>query len=185
VKKYDSTHANEPSDQVRNTDRLVAASRNGDQRAYHALYRQFERRIYSLAFRFAGGDAALAADWTQDAFVRAWQRLDQFQHKSSFGTWLYRLATNVCLSGLRKRERSRVAAGACHDIESLPAQPQDDPLDLEAAVTALPERARTVLLLHDVEGYRHREIASMLNIATGTSKAHLHRARSLLREMLA
>jgi len=167
---------------------FVESSQRGDRQAFEALYRIHASRIYSLAFRFAGGDAEQAADWTQDIFVRAWQRLDQFQGRSQFSTWLYRLACNTCISELRRRQHE--LHQSVELVESMYPDPVSIPprvcaIDLEAAVVRLPERARTALALHDIEGYRHAEIANLLDIAIGTSKAHLHRARKLLRQLLA
>jgi RNA polymerase sigma-70 factor (ECF subfamily) len=146
-------------------------------------------RIYALCWRLCGGDAALAEDLVQESFIRAWGKLDLFRGDSSFGTWLHRLAANVALSDRRirlrrvKREQAmdevteRTAVGAKDVSQGLRS-------DLEQAIAALPERARTVLVLFDVEGYQHDEIAAMTGMAVGSSKAQLHRARKLVREVL-
>jgi len=168
---------------------LVQQAQSGDVAAFEALYRRHHGRIYGLVWRLCGGSPALADDLLQEAFVKAWSKLDTFRGDSRFGTWLHRVSVNVALSDRRIRVRKarfetemdetyeRTAVGAT----DVPAAQQND---LEQAIASLPERARTVLLLHDVEGYRHREIAEMTGMAEGSSKAHLHRARKLVRREL-
>jgi len=162
------------------------AAADGDRQAFQRLYRQHVDRVYGAVYRLAGYDHARAEDLTQDAFVRAWQKLADFRHESSFGTWMYRLAVNVALMDIRSRGAHPVGFV---DDEHLP-DPGEVPFcaaereELERAVAKLPPRARAVLVLHDVEGWRHEEIASELDMAVGTSKAQLHRARALLRRML-
>jgi RNA polymerase sigma-70 factor (ECF subfamily) len=154
--------------------------------------------VYALCLRLTA-DAAQAEELTQDAFVRAWQRLASFRGESAFGTWLYRLTVNVVFLS-RRTERRRVRRVFTSDDPAaleLRADPPagraggggggPDPgltLDLEQAIAALPAGAREVFVLHDVEGYRHAEIARLTGIAVGTSKAQLFRARRLLREAL-
>jgi len=133
------------------------------------------------------GDQALAEDLTQEAFVRAWQKLSSFRGDSAFSTWLHRLAVNVVLGHQRASSRRDVREAAAMSPYSERFQGEERPgqvVDLERAISGLPERARTVFVLHDVEGYRHREIADLAGMAVGTSKAHLSRARRLLREAL-
>jgi RNA polymerase sigma-70 factor (ECF subfamily) len=140
------------------------------------------------------GDAAHARELTQDAFVRAWEKLDSFRGESAFGSWLHRLAVNVVL--MDRRLAARRAEDALPDEAGEAAPPSQpaplhqaaprhaDRMDLEAAIAALPPMARQVLVLHELEGYEHGEIAGMLGIAEGTSKAHLFRARRILRGKL-
>jgi len=168
---------------------LVDAARQGDCAAFESLYRSNRDRIYGLLWRLCGGDAALAEDMLQESFVRAWQKLHSFRGESRFGTWLHRLSANVALSDRRTRLR-RVQREVALDesIERTALGDRDvfadKRMDLEKAITRLPERARSVLVLYDVEGYRHQEIAEMTGMAVGSSKAQLHRARKLLREEL-
>jgi RNA polymerase sigma factor (sigma-70 family) len=168
---------------------LVQRARNGDRAAFEALYRRHRDRIYGLLWRLAGGDAALAEDLLQEAFVRAWQKLDSFRGESRFGTWLHRLSANVALTDrrtrLRRLERETALDGAVerslsgdHNVRAM------QQLDLEAAISGLPQRARAVLVLYDIEGYSHAEIAELTGMAVGSSKAQLHRARRLVREDL-
>ncbi len=164
---------------------LVAAAREGDQRAFERLYRRHQGRTMALCWRMCGGNDTLAAELVQDAFVRAWQKLHLFRGEARFTTWLHRLTVNVVLSDRRIRMRQ---VSREQPLELAP-EPGTTPslgldADLEAAIARLPERARTVLVLHDVEGMKHTEIAELADMAVGTSKAQLHRARRLLREWL-
>ena len=168
---------------------LVSRAGEGDCAAFEELYRRHRDRIYGLLWRLAGGDAALAEDLLQEAFVRAWQKLDSFRGESRFGTWLHRLSANVALSDRRTRvKRVQREFGLDEFVERTAAGDRDvragQQMDLERAIAALPERARTVLVLYDIEGYTHAEIAEMTNMAEGSSKAQLHRARKLVREDL-
>ena len=161
-------------------DAVLAAA--GDARAFERLYRTHAARINSLARRMAGDDEA--QELTQMTFVRAWQKLSTFRGEAKFGTWLHRVAINVIL-GRRaslKVERGRLQMGD-EIFETLPARPvaTEHRLDFDAAIGRLPAGARQIFVLHDVEGYKHDEIARMLSINAGTSKAQLHRARMLLR----
>jgi RNA polymerase sigma-70 factor (ECF subfamily) len=167
---------------------LVSRARQGDLAAFEALYRKHVRRVYALCLRLSG-NAALAEELTQEAFVRAWTKLAQFRGESAFSTWLHPLAVNVALAERRSR-RSREAHAflgddvAADDRAALATDPGER-LDVERAVASLPAGARAVFVLHDIEGYRHDEIAEMTGVTVGTSKAQLHRARQLLKERLA
>jgi RNA polymerase sigma-70 factor (ECF subfamily) len=165
---------------------LVERARTGNVRAFEALYRRCEGRVYALCMRLCA-DRSEAESMTQDAFVLAWQKLESYRAEAAFTSWLHRLTVNLVLqrrrSDQRRRNRERARASLRAVSESPQAQ-RDTGLDLEAAIAALPERARTVLVLHDLEGYRHREIATLLQVSEGTSKAQLHRARTQLREVL-
>jgi RNA polymerase sigma-70 factor (ECF subfamily) len=167
------------------TDDLVQRARAGDEVAFEALYRAHAGRVYALCLRMTGDEAAAKA-LTQDAFVRAWEKLGSFRGESAFGTWIHRLTVNVVLMDRRQAARRREDALE-DEATAPPPAPRDEPelrMDIEAAVRALPPMARQVLILHDVEGYEHGEIGRALGIAEGTSKAHLFRARRLLREVL-
>lgn len=159
----------------------------GDQAAMRWLYEQHVDRVYHLAFRMAG-EEDLARDFTQDAFIRAFQRLDQFAGRAAFSTWLHSVTVSVCLNGLRKRKRLREREWGLDDVGPLAAPPPElhpQVRDrLHTAIDSLPDLYRTVFVLYDVEGYRHEEIAEMLDVAVGTSKARLSRARGRLRELL-
>lgn len=163
----------------------VALAMAGDTRAFERLYRRHEVRIHTLCRRLVGPE--LSEDVTQDVFVRAWQKLDLFRGQAAFGTWLYRVAINVCLARReragKRRDRFKRDDVALERARA-PRQFTDHRMDLEQAVARLPERARQVFVLHDVEGYKHREIGELLGIAVGTSKSQLHEARMALREQL-
>jgi RNA polymerase sigma factor (sigma-70 family) len=168
---------------------LVRAASLGDAKAFEALYRKHSRRVYAVVWRLAGGQAARADDLVQEAFIRAWQALPAFRFESAFSTWLHRLAVNTALMQLRKRAGGEDAETDDALLEMLPdadsaGQRTRERLDLERAVATLPERARAVLVLHDIEGWKHEEIAAELGMAVGSSKAQLHRARKLLRARL-
>jgi RNA polymerase sigma-70 factor (ECF subfamily) len=166
---------------------LVRAAQGGDRSAFETLYRENVRRVYALSFRLTG-NAQAAEELTQDVFVRAWQKLGSFRGESAFSSWLHPLTINAAYSEGRARRRRESRITATDDLEPydkapLPARP-GDALDLERALAGLPEGARQVFVMHDVYGYKHDEIAALSGIATGTSKAQLHRARRLLREAL-
>ncbi|MEN8158438.1 MAG: RNA polymerase sigma factor [Myxococcota bacterium] len=164
---------------------LLRCAVEGDTEAYEALYRTHVGRVHALCLRMAR-DPTEADDLTQETFIRVWQRLGSFRSESGFSTWLHRVAVNVVVSELRRRGRwrDRISGQDATDVPAPVAFSAGGDLDLERAITALPPRARLVFLLHDVEGWKHGEIAEQTGLAVGTSKAHLHRARQLLREEL-
>ncbi len=173
----------------------VALAAAGDRSAFERVYRAHCDRVFSVCVRMTA-DATQAEELTQDTFVRAWAKMAQFRGESSFATWLHRLAVNVVLNahkgeGRRKRmismtedegdeEAGNVGATLMAPSHFAPGEW----MDIEEAIASLPPGARRVFVLHDVEGYRHEEIGTMLGITSGGSKAQLHRARMLLREAL-
>jgi len=180
------------STQIGNGDSDVARAAAGDRGAFERVYRLHVNRVYALCTRMIG-DRTRAEELTQDVFVRAWEKLHLFRGESSFSTWLHRLTVNVVLNARKSegRDRSRYeendddAGGmdARPGVVGMPLAP-GDLLDLEEAIAKLPPGARRVFVLHDVEGYKHEEIAEMLDVTSGATKAQLHRARLLLREAL-
>jgi RNA polymerase sigma-70 factor (ECF subfamily) len=166
-------------------DSDVALAARGDSSAFERLYRTHVTRIHNLTRRMLGSHEA--DEVTQDIFVRTWQKLGQFRGDSAFSTWLHRLAVNVVIE---KRRSFAIARGRMSDdptaLDLLTVAPAraDLTVDFEAAIDQLPPGAREIFVLHDVEGYKHREIAAMLEITSGTSKRQLHRARMLLRKHL-
>jgi RNA polymerase sigma-70 factor (ECF subfamily) len=166
---------------------LISAAQLGDEQAFRSLYELSVDRVYALCLRLSA-DPGLAEELTQDVFVRVWEKLRTFKGESAFSTWLHRLAVNVVLSEKRtrgRREKRVFASGELEDLERPgTAPPPGMRMDLERAIGSLPPGARTVFVLHDIEGYQHEEIAEMSGLAAGTSKAQLFRARRLLREML-
>jgi RNA polymerase sigma-70 factor (ECF subfamily) len=167
----------------------VSLAVDGDRTAFERLYRTNVNRVFALCVRMTG-DRAQAEELTQDVFVRAWQKLSLFRGESAFATWLHRLTVNVVLNARKSegRQRRRFGGGSEEDDDEYQmVAPRTTPgmaIDLEAAIALLPPGARRVFVLHDVEGYKHEEIAEMLDITSGGSKAQLHRARMLLREAL-
>jgi RNA polymerase sigma-70 factor (ECF subfamily) len=168
--------------------RALARMRGRDLQAFETLYRDHAGRVYGLCLRLAG-DAARAEDLVQEVFLRVWQKIDTFEGRSRFSTWLYRLAVNRVTDVLRLELRRSLlqapedAAWEVPQTSGAGSRP-DARLDLEDAIRELPAGARLVFVLHDVEGYGHEEIAAMAGIAVGTSKSQLYRARRLLRERL-
>jgi RNA polymerase sigma-70 factor (ECF subfamily) len=164
----------------------VALAAGGDAAAFERLYRTHVARIHSLARRMLGSNDA--DEVTQDIFVRTWQKLGTFRGDAAFTTWLHRLAVNVVIERRRsyaiQRERISDDESAMERAAVAPPARGDLALDFEQALARLPDGAREVFVLHDVEGYKHREIAAMLDITSGTSKRQLHRARLLMRKRL-
>jgi RNA polymerase sigma-70 factor (ECF subfamily) len=153
------------------------------------LYHEHADRIYGLCLRMSG-DRVRATELAQDVFVRAWEQLDRLRADSDAGAWLWRLATNVVLNAMRSERRRLARVAPVAEPEQLERVRMGTPLpvrrlSLDAAIARLPERAREVFVLHDVEGFAGPEIAQLLGVAEGTVRAHLHRARTLLREALA
>lgn len=181
---YDS-----PQTAVEDERALVSAAARGEVAAFEALYRRHAGRIHGVISRLVGGHGSRAEDLTQDAFVRAWQALPAFRFESAFTTWLHRLAVNTALMDLRSRRSRPQDEGDEDAFDSLGVLDSAGhstalTMDLERAVASLPPRARAVLVLYDVEGWQHEEIAAELGMAVGSSKAQLHRARHLLRTRL-
>jgi RNA polymerase sigma-70 factor (ECF subfamily) len=174
-----------PEDARRPVEADVALAAGGDQSAFERLYRTHVARIHSLTRRMLGGHEA--DEVTQDIFVRTWQKLGQFRGDAAFTTWLHRLAVNVVIE---RRRSYAIQRERMHDdpevLDTVPVAPvrADQRVDFERAIEELPPGAREIFVLHDIEGYKHREIASMLGIASGTSKRQLHRARMLMRQYL-
>lgn len=163
---------------------LVQQASEGDESAMHSLYRRYAPRVYAVVRRLADDDA-MADDWAQEAWIRAFRALPRFRGDAAFSTWMHRVAVNSALQGRRKRSR--------HDTRETPLMPglaggRSEPtvlrLSLERAMEGLPDGMRKVLVLHDVEGFTHEEIGEMLGIASGTSKSQLFKARAKMREML-
>ncbi len=168
--------------------RLAERCRAGDLAAFEDLYSAHGGRLYAVAYRMVG-HAADAEDLLQEVFLTAFRKIGSYRGDSSLGTWLYRLGVNVCLDRLRSKARRNDLRTDVLDGD-VPPPPGDrglgtvHRLDLERAIADLPDGCRAAFLLHDVEGFEHREIASMLGIAEGTSKSQVHKARRRLRSAL-
>ena len=163
----------------------VRLAAKGDQRAFERLYRAHHGRVFSLAIRMTGPQ--WAEDLTQEVFIRAWQKLGTFRGDAAFGTWLYRLAVNLILSRRTTlRKRADLLQGGGEMLDRMPSKekPAGLAMDCEAAIQRLPDGARQVFVLYEIEGYPHAEIGEMMGISPGTSKSQLHRARMILRDYL-
>jgi RNA polymerase sigma-70 factor, ECF subfamily len=167
---------------------MISRAVSGDVAAQRALYDQHVDRVYRLAFRLAGDDD-LARDFTQETFVRAFDRLATFRNESTLSTWLHSIGVSVALNGLRKVKRLRSREAPLDDALTVGVSTRQAEPDLKErlarAIDALPEGYRVVFLMHEVEGYTHEEIGAALGVQSGTSKAQLFRARAKLREALA
>ena len=163
----------------------VWRAQRGDVAAFERIYHSCAPAIYALCSRMTQSETE-ARELVQDAFVRAWERLSQFHGRSSLETWLHRLAVNVVLEHLRrsKRDASRLFVGDEEDFGAARQPELDAQMDLGSALEKLPPGSRAVLVLHDIEGYSHDEIATMTGIAPGTARAQLWRARRALMRLL-
>lgn len=170
---------------------LVALAARGDVSAFEQLYKRCAGRVYAVCVRMTG-DPQRAREFTHDAFVRAWERLSTFRGEAAFETWMHRLTVNVVLTATRGERRRAARFVPTPDVPaaetdmalSTPAPDVETRIDLERAIAALPPRAREVFVLHDVEGYRHEEIADRLELEASSVRANLHRARRLIMRML-
>lgn len=164
-------------------DELISAVKQGDQKAFAQLYRNHEQRVYALCLRLLA-DVQLAEDVTQEVFVQLWHKIAQFQGQSKFTTWLHSVTSNIAISYLRKHKNwlQKVVSFESRGMDEQSIAMCSGLNGLDKLILKLPERARLVFVLHAVEGYRHEEIANMLNMAVGSSKSQYHRARQLLQE---
>ena len=166
---------------------LVQRAQDGDVRAFEQLYRDHVGHIFAICLRMSG-NRRRAEELTQDSFVQAWETIGTFRGESAFSSWLHRVAVNTVLLALRSERRYSSRVESTDDLtrhdrsgnEQLPGELSD----LENAIAQLPGQARVIFVLHDVEGYKHGEIAEYMGLSVGTSKAQLHRARRLLRKMI-
>ncbi len=173
---------------ARNTEvELIRRAAGGEVEAFEQLYREHAGRVLALCLRMTR-DRGEAEELVQDVFVRVWEKLASFRGGSAFSTWLHRVAVNTVIENLRAkarwRDRHDALVDAAEATDSVFANQAGADIDLEKAIAKLPVQARMVFVLHDIEGHKHREIAAQTGLAVGTSKAHLHRARQLLRDLL-
>ena len=167
---------------------LIARCQTGDVEAFESLYQQHAARLYTLACRMAGSPED-GEDLLQEIFLQAYRKLGSFKGDSAIGTWLYRLALNHCLDYVRSRQAkmSKLTETLDADTSFQPTARRETPiarLDLERAVERLPEGCREAFVLHDVEGFDHKEVGKLLGIAEGTSKSQVFKARMKLRALL-
>ncbi|MEO5510197.1 MAG: sigma-70 family RNA polymerase sigma factor [Longimicrobiales bacterium] len=167
----------------------IRKAQDGDQAAIRELYERHSPRVYAVVRRLAGDDA-LAEDWAQEAWVRAIRALPGFRGDAQFSTWIHRIAVNSALHGRRWRERRtsrEITLPVAHRETEEQVTRADEPmlrLTLQRALDRLPEGMRQIVVLHDVQGFTHEEIGSLLGIAAGTSKSQLFKARAHLRRIL-
>lgn len=175
------------SDPSADESNVVRRAQARDLRAFESLYHLHVPRVYALCLRMTA-NVRRAEELTQKAFLTAWEKLPLFRRESAFSSWLHRVAVNTVLADIRAEQRRTQRVFATEDpavFETACRAPSVGlRLDLEQAIARLPTQARAVFVLHDVEGWQHDEIARELGVATGTSKAQLHRARKLLQEAL-
>jgi RNA polymerase sigma-70 factor, ECF subfamily len=168
---------------------LVRQAAAGDSHAFRELYNGNVSRVYAVCLR-ASQDRDTADELTQEVFVKAWEKLSTFHFESKFSSWLHSIAVNQFLMMKRSEKRFTQRVAELSEIltkENPAAKAKhtfDSRIDIEAALEKLPEQARLTFVLHDIEGYKHHEISKLINIEVGTSKAHLHRARKILRAEL-
>jgi len=173
---------------------LIARAQRGDEEAFAVLFDAHKRRVYSLCLRMTG-DTAEAEDLAQEAFLQLFRKIATFRGESAFSTWLHRLVVNVVLMHLRKKGLQQVSLDEPDSSQEEPVKREYgdddkrllhsiDRITLSRAIEGLPPGYRAVLVLHDVEGYEHNEIAQILDCSVGNSKSQLHKARLKLRELL-
>jgi RNA polymerase sigma-70 factor, ECF subfamily len=173
---------------------LVEDAKRGEERAFEALYQKHRRWVYSLCLRMSRNSTE-AEDLTQDAFLQLFRRISTFRSEASFSTWFHRLVINTALMHLRKKSldgkrfegrdrEDRNSVDRDYGAEDRMLRSVLDRISIDRAMSQLPEHYRTVVLLHDVEGYRHEEIVRSGKGSVGTSKSQLHRARAMLRRLL-
>lgn len=173
--------------EIQHLPELLRQAQAGNSRAFIQLCEDHTGHVYAVCLRMLA-NAGLAKELAQETIVKAWQRLNSFRGESPFGAWIHRIAINTVLDYMRVEKRLAARVEFTNELEPFDSEDSTGPVelavDLEDALAALPQQARAVLLLHDHEGYSHGEIGTMLGIATGTSKAQLHRARTLLKKVL-
>jgi RNA polymerase sigma-70 factor, ECF subfamily len=180
---------------LNNTD-VVRLAQEGDAVAYERLYRLHSRRVYSLCLRMVA-DPAEAEDLTQDVFLHLFRKIGTFRGESAFSTWLHRMAVNIVLMRLRRKRIAKVSLDSImNPVEESDTQPKDfggfdlrlngviDRITLQAAINELAPGYRAIFILHDVQGFKHSEIAEIFGCSHGNSKSQLHKARMLLRQLL-
>ena len=161
---------------------LILKAKSGDKHAFRALYDEHIGRVYALCYRLTG-EKGMAEDAAQEVFIQLWRKLNNFDGQSQFSTWLHSVTANITISYMRKQKGwvQRMFNLESSGISEMTAQSSSTDIDLEALVIRFPERARMVFVLHAREGYRHEDIANMLNMAVGSSKAQFFRAKQLLK----
>lgn len=181
-----SSAENDPLNRANLDDALVAKAKAGDKAAFKQLYQRHQGRVYAICFRLSGS-ADHADEICQDCFVRLWQKLDQFNGESQFSTWLHKLSVHQAINSMKSKQRfwSRFLPETTISDHHDALSNTEEYHRLDKLIMKLPERTRVVFVLCAIEGYQHDEVAKLLSIAVGTSKAQYHRAKLMLQEMLA
>jgi RNA polymerase sigma-70 factor (ECF subfamily) len=164
---------------------LIQAVQGGDIQAYNRLYQEYIGQVYGLCYRLTG-EKMLAEDAAQEVFIQLWKKINNYKGDSKFSTWLHAVTSNITISYMRKQKGWLQKMFNIEDSVAMNAQAEgsSSTIDIERYVARLPERARLVFVLYAIEGYRHEEIATMTNMAVGSSKAQLHRAKQLLKKWM-
>ena len=164
---------------------LICKTKEGDKQAFRTLYDDHIGRVYALCYRLTG-EKGMAEDASQEVFIQLWKKIANFDGQSQFSTWLHSVTANIAISYMRKQKGwvQRMFNLENSGINEMQAEENSTDVDLEALIIRLPERARMVFVLHALEGYRHEDIAKMLNMAVGSSKAQFFRAKQLLKEFM-
>ena len=163
---------------------LIAAINTGCRESFHQLYQRYVGKVYAHCLRMTA-DTELAADTSQEVFIQVWLNLNKFKWNSLFTTWLHRITVNTCITAMRKRKsRFRILQPEGDSTAANGYTEQTELHGIDKWIIKLPERARQVFVLHCIEGYRHEEIATLLNTTVGTSKSQYHRARNMLKQWL-
>lgn len=164
---------------------IIAKCKSGSADAFKSLYEKYSGRVYAFTLRMCGNNDT-ADDLTQEVFIKVWEGISSFKGDSAFYSWLHRICINAFLMKLRTdKNYEKKIAESSNNALMLAYTNDDFSLDMEKAIQKLPSQAKLIFILFEIEGYKHKEIAQMLNIEEGTSKAHLHKARKILREELA
>ena len=163
-----------------------------EQQSFHELYQKYHERVYSICFRMTQ-NASESEDLTQDVFIQLFRTIGSFRGESAFTTWLYRLTVNLVLMHFRKRKRRQDRSNQEGELSTYIVPGSQDPkrmrivdsILLSEVITKLPEGYRQAIILHDIQGLQHKEIAETRGRSVGTSKSQLHKARAMLRELIA
>ena len=164
---------------------MIQSVQQGDRQAYQKLYQTYIGQVYGLCYRLTG-EKGLAEDAAQEVFIQLWRKIGNYNGESKFTTWLHSVTSNITISYIRKQKGWLQKMFNLEDSAAMheSAEASSDSVDLETYVNRLPERARIVFVLHAIEGYRHEDIANMMDMAVGSSKAQFHRAKQLLKEWM-
>ncbi len=166
-------------------ERLIASAQSGDTKAFRQLYDIYLPNVYGICYRLCA-DKSQAEDATQEVFIQLWHKIHNYNGRAKFSTWLHRVTSNITISYIRKQKGWWQKMFNIEDTPHFEQEAESSmyDTDLEKWISRLPERARLVFVLHAIEGYRHEQIADMLNMAIGTSKAQFHRAKQLIEEWM-